>query len=140
VSADNPRFITIEEVAVIHDAQLAAFGGQAGIRGQDLLLSAVSMPEQSYGGEFLHSYPFGMAAAYCFHIAENQPYIDGNKRTALQCGLEFLKLAGYEIDDPENMLYDAMIKVGTHQLSKDGLADMLSSLSRPKPPAQENLR
>ena len=131
MNPESPRFLTIEEIEVIHEAQLAAFGGQAGVRSLDLFLSAVAMPEQTYGGAFLHSYPFGMAAAYAFHIAENQPYLDGNKRTALHCALEFLKLAGREIDDPAGTLYDAMIAIGTRRMSKEGLAEVFESLSTP---------
>ncbi len=31
-----------------------------------------------------------MAAAYAFHVAENQPFVDGNKRTAMACAILFL--------------------------------------------------
>ena len=40
-------------------------------------------PKTTIDGAFLHTDVFEMASAYAFHIAENQPFIDGNKRTAL---------------------------------------------------------
>jgi len=47
-----------------------------------------------------------MAAAYAFHIAQNQPFIDGNKRTGLLAALVFLDLNGVELTDLEGCLYD----------------------------------
>ena len=38
------------------------------------------MPRASAGGEYAHPDLFAMAAAYAFHIAQNQPFVDGNKR------------------------------------------------------------
>ena len=49
----------------------------------------------TYGGDYLHASPFDMAAAYAFHIAENHPFVDGNKRTALNAALVFLGLNGF---------------------------------------------
>ncbi len=124
-----PRFLTKEEVEFIHDMQLAAFGGQAGIRSENFLQSALGMPEQSFGGDYLHAYPFGMAAAYAFHLAENQPFIDGNKRTALHAAIEFLKLNGYDINDLSNKLYGAMIDMANRKMTKEELAGLLQKLA-----------
>lgn len=73
-----------------------------------------------------------MAAAYAFHIAESQPFVDGNKRTGLGAALVFLHLNGIEIDDPEPeaKLYVAMMKVAAHELDKASLAEVFRQLSR----------
>jgi death-on-curing protein len=57
-----------------------------------------------------------MAGAYAFHIAEGQPFVDGNKRTGLNAALVFLEINGWSVDDPHEELYDAMIglAIGTH--------------------------
>jgi death on curing protein len=73
-----PDFLTLDDVLWIHEQQLELYGGQAGVRDRRLLESAVGMPQQTFGGEFLHDDLFAMAAAYAFHIAENQPFLDGN--------------------------------------------------------------
>ena len=57
-----------------------------------------------------------MAAAYLFHIAENQPFFDGNKRAALASGLVFLHQNGVAVEDPEGTLYDIMIGVATKEI------------------------
>jgi len=72
------RFLTVEEVLVLHEMQIERYGGSRGIRDRGLLESAVAMPQASFGGEYVHATLHEMAAAYAFHIAENQPFIDGN--------------------------------------------------------------
>jgi death-on-curing protein len=39
-----------------------------------------------------------MAAAYLFHISQNQPFNDGNKRTGLAAALVFLDLNGVSVE------------------------------------------
>jgi death on curing protein len=90
----DPVFLTVDDVLWVHDRQLELFGGQAGLRDAGLLDSAVGMASQTFDGELLHSDLFEQAAAYAFHIAENQPFLDGNKRTALEASLDFLDLNG----------------------------------------------
>lgn len=70
-----------------------------------------------------------MAAAYTFHIAQNQPFLDGNKRTGLVAALVFLDLSGVTILDPEERLYDAMITIAERRMDKDGLAELLQVLN-----------
>jgi death on curing protein len=70
-----------------------------------------------------------MAAAYAFHIAQNQPFFDGNKRTGLVSALVFLDLNEITVLDPQEKLYDAMIAIAERRMDKDGLAELLRGLS-----------
>lgn len=97
------------------------------------LESAVSTPMASFGGAFLHEGLFEMAAAYAFHIAENQPFVDGNKRTALNAALVFLDLNGFIVHDHEGRLYDAMIAISSRALDKRGLGQIFFELAQPNP-------
>jgi death-on-curing protein len=125
----EPEFLTLDDVLLIHDGQLKAYGGIHGIRDQGLLESAVMMPQASFGGEYLHRNLFEMAAAYAFHIAENQPFLDGNKRTALVSALVFLDINGFVILDEDRRLYDAMIAIADKRRDKFDLAALLKELS-----------
>ena len=78
------EFLDVADVMAFHATQLARYGGLEGVRDAGLLASAVAMPQATFGGEFLHDGVFSMAAAYAFHIAENQPFVDRNKRAALR--------------------------------------------------------
>jgi death-on-curing protein len=124
-----PDFLAVEDVLEIHAQQLDAFGGSAGIRDLGLLESAVMTPQASFGGEYVHDGLFAMAAAYAFHNTENQPFVDGNKRTALASALVFLGLNGFEATDPQGELYAAMIAISARKLDKDGFAKLLAQLS-----------
>jgi death-on-curing protein len=74
---------------------------------------------------------FDVAAAYAFHIAEAQAFLDGNKRTAIAAALAFLAL-NHPMRRPEprdlDALYDAMIAIANRQLDKAGLAALLRRL------------
>lgn len=126
---DDPLFLTVEEVLALHEDQLRLFGGAAGIRDRSALESAVMTPASTFDGAFLHDDLFHMAAAYAYHIAENQPFIDGNKRTALNAALVFLDINGWIVSDPEIRLYQAMIDLSSRTLDKRGLGLLLRRLA-----------
>jgi death on curing protein len=125
----DPEFLTVEDVLQIHDEQLAAYGGIAGIRDQALLESAVMMPQASFDEAYLHEDLAHMAAAYAFHVAQNQPFLDGNKRTGLVAALVFLDLNDVTVLDPEEKLFDAMIAIAERRMDKHGLAELLRELA-----------
>ncbi len=127
----DPLFLSVDEVLSFHDDQLRLFGGSAGIRDRGVLESAVAMPSATFDGILLHATVFEMAAAYAFHIAEGQPFVDGNKRTALNAALVFLDLNGWIISDPEMQLYDAMIGFATGDFDKARFAALLEALAAP---------
>jgi death on curing protein len=126
----SPDFLSLEDVLELHAQQLNSYGGSAGIRSQSLLESAVMTPQASFDGQFVHQTIFEMAAAYAFHIAENQPFVDGNKRTGLAAALVFLGLNGHpEIEDPAGELYEAMMSIAARTLNKKGLSELLARLA-----------
>lgn len=125
----DPAFLTLAEVLEIHQELLASHGGRRGVREFGLLESAIAMPHSGSGDEYHHRSLFDMAAAYAFHIAENQPFVDGNKRAALAAALVFLELNDLPIDDPKGKLYDAMMALGSKKMTKPQLAELLESLS-----------
>lgn len=126
----EPQFLSVADVLTIHEEQIEAYGGIRGIRDEGLLESAVMMAQASFGGEYLHADLFEMAAADAFHIAENQAFFDGNKRTALVSTLVFLDINGCLILDDEMKLYDAMIAIANKAMDKYDLADLLKNLSK----------
>ena len=87
------------------------------------------MPRTTFDGQFVHQDLFAMAAAYAFHIAQNQPFVDGNKRTGLAAALVFLDLNGITVADPEGKLYSAMIAIAEKELDKTGLAAVFRQLA-----------
>lgn len=117
----NPLFLSVDQVREIHRESLRRHGGLDGLREPGLLESALMQPEavHYYGGGDL----FAIAAAYAFHIAQNQPFLDGNKRTAMGSALTFLELNGVPVEKYDGeQLYDAMIAIAEKRMDKAGLA------------------
>jgi len=122
------EFLTLAEVTEIHADQIEHYGGTAGTRDINLLSSAVAMPYASFSGDFLHRDIYEMAAAYAFHISQNHPFIDGNKRTALASALVFLEVNGSSISDSEGRLYEATMDLASGKLKKEEFANILRNL------------
>lgn len=127
---DDLIFLTLAEVMEIHADQIRRHGGSAGIRDINLLSSAVATASASFGGRYLHHDIYEMAAAYAFHISQNHPFIDGNKRAALASALVFLELNGVSISDPVGKLYDAMVALASGKLGKSEFAAVVRALKK----------
>ena len=115
------KFLTLSEVLQILEDQIRNYGGAYGVRDLNLLSSAIYMPESSFNGNYLHKTVPAMAAAYAFHIYQNHPFIDGNKRVALASSLVFLDLNGYEFDCDEEILYNEIVGVAKSEVKKEKL-------------------
>lgn len=122
-------FLTIEEVVELHSDVLAMWGGADGARDMGAVESAVAQPCAEMFGAFLHDDLFHMAAAYAFHIAEAQGFLDGNKRTGAAAALTFLDMNGINYgSDVRQEIYDALIAIAEHRLDKSGLAELFREL------------
>jgi death-on-curing protein len=115
------KFLTLSEVLLILDDQIKNYGGIYGIRDINLLSSAIYMPESSFRGQYLHETIPAMAAAYAFHICQNHPFIDGNKRAALASSLVFLDINGYELNCENETLYNKIMNVAKSETKKEEL-------------------
>ena len=123
------RFLSMSEILLIYEDQIRRYGGQYGIRDISLLSSALALPESTYDGKYLHKNIPEMACAYAFHISENHPFVDGNKRTALASALVFLDLNGYEFTSSEEDVYETMMAVAKGELRKDQLMKYFTKYS-----------
>lgn len=122
------EFLTLAEIIEIHNNQIKLYGGQSGIRDYALLSSAISIPKSTFDEKYLYNDLFEMAAAYIYHISENHPFVDGNKRVALVAGLVFLDFNNIEIDDPGQELFKMMMEVASGKSSKEIISNILRKL------------
>jgi death-on-curing protein len=128
------RFLRIEIILAIHDDQIRLYGGAYGLRDAAGLDAAFHMPQAQFSGQFLHSTIFHMAAAYGFHLCQNHPFLDGNKRTAGMAMFTFLKLNGLEPIATESDYYAVMMAVASGNMTKEELADWLQTAVQGTPP------
>ena len=109
--------------------QIRRYGGLYGVRDLALLSSALAMPRATFEGKLLHEDVYDQAAAYAFHICQNHPFLDGNKRVALASALVFLDFNGVEVDDPAEELYRLMMEVAAGKKTKREIAEVFRRLA-----------
>ena len=117
------HFLTLSEVLLILEDQIKNYGGVYGVRDLNLLSSAINMPQSSFWGEYLHKTIPAMAATYAFHICQNHPFIDGNKRVALASSLVFLDINGYTFNCKDEIVYKEMMNVANGEVKKEEWAN-----------------
>lgn len=121
------RFLGLDEVIALHSSQIERYGGSAGVRDLGLLESAVAAPEASFGGDYLHGTLPEMAAAYLFHLAQNHPLIDGNKRVAAAAMIMFVYLNERDLTCDEDELVSLTVGVASGKTTKADVAVFLAA-------------
>jgi death on curing protein len=82
-------YLTLAEVLAIHADQIERYGGSHGIRDRGLLEAALYRPQTGYYTDLIEE-----AAALWESLAQNHPFIDGNKRMAFAATYTFLAING----------------------------------------------
>lgn len=126
----QPRFVTKDEALTLHRASLDMYGGTDGVLNEGMLESALAQPRQQFGGEYAHAFPFGMAAAYGYHLAMNHALRDGNKRTAFATMVVFLRMNGWDFMLPDGHAAAMMLELIEQHRDKAWLAGRLADASR----------
>ena len=104
------RYLSLLEILELHEAIIALSGGLHGIRDIGALESAIDQPRQTFDETDLYPDLISKAAALCFFLVMNHPFIDGNKRIGHAAMETFLMLNGQEIkatiDEQERLILD----------------------------------
>ena len=87
------KYLTVNEVIVIHEYLIDEFGGSSGIRDLAALESALARPQIGHYKNLEEE-----SVALMESLAINHPFIDGNKRVSFFITDVFLRLNGYYID------------------------------------------
>jgi len=126
----EPRFLNTAEVLEIHEEMIDRYGGSAGVRDQGLLESALAVPQSGFGGQYLHTDIYQMAAAYLFHITQNHPLIDGNKRVGAMVAFVFLKMNRLTLTATEIQFERIVRAVAESKLGKEDIAKFFQTHTR----------
>ncbi len=130
--APRVRFLDLSHVLEVHARVLLRHGGADGVRDEKLLHSALAQPRQTFGGEYLHNSLHAQAAAYVFHISQNQPFNDGNKRTGLVCGVNFLSRNKLFMFQGGDELADAIYAIAGGRANKQTLTEIFQRHALPR--------
>lgn len=124
LSESEPRWVTSTIVQAIHADQVRQHGGTLGLRDKGLLESALQRaPNHWHYGPSV-DLPL-LAALYGIGLAQNHPFLDGNKRTAFQIMYVFLGLNGLRLSASEADVVRIMLEVASSALDEDDLASWL---------------
>ena len=123
----TPLFLDLDHALRLHRSLLEHYGGTDGVRDMGLLQSAIAMPQAAYGGEYLHGDIFEMAAAYLYHVVQNHPFLDGNKRAGAALAIVFLAINDIDIDNDEDGLVELTLHVATGKSGKAEIAGFFRS-------------
>jgi death-on-curing protein len=124
---NEPKWILNEVVYAIHAEQLAEHGGLEGIRDVGLLQSALDAPKNIFHYE--KAEVFKLAAIYGYRISNNQPFVDGNKRTGYVVSRLFLMLNGYDISASPIDRVQMFLDISNNVKSEDALAKWFELLA-----------
>jgi death-on-curing protein len=93
-------YLTLAEVLAIHEDQIERYGGSHGVRDAGVLEAALYRPQTGYYADLIEE-----AAALWESLAQNHPFIDGNKRTAFAATYTFLAINGAKLTADSEAVY-----------------------------------
>lgn len=124
MSTPNIQF-TVQDIYELHIQLENAFVLSSGVRDENLLASAVNAPFQTFMGNDLYPSIYDKAAQLCYGIANNHPFTDGNKRTALHSMYVYLILNGFDITATQQDVENLIIDIAAGNMTNVGLAQWL---------------
>ena len=124
MSTPNIQF-TVQDIHELHTQLEDVFVLSSGVRDENLLASAVNTPFQTFMGNDLYPSIYDKAAQLCYGIANNHPFTDGNKRTALHSMYVYLIINGFDIAASQQEVENLIINVAAGNMTNVELAQWL---------------
>jgi len=121
------RYLSISEVFELHDRIISSSGGSRGIRDINALESAINQPRQTFDQKDLYPDIVTKAAALCFSLVMNHPFVDGNKRVGHAAMETFLILNDCEIIAGVDEQERVMIELAAGKMSRINFLEWLNN-------------
>jgi death on curing protein len=122
------EYVTIADTIFFHKQLIERYGGAPGIRDAGALESALHRPRTGYYDTLIHE-----AAALLESLAQNHPFVDGNKRVAFAVIDVFLRINGYLITADSKTIYEHMIQFfEARSFDMEHLVPWLQEIVRPR--------
>ena len=113
--------LTKQQVLNLHKQLIDTTGGISGVRDENMLISALETPFQSYEGQELYPSIQAKAARLCYGLVKNHAMIDGNKRIGVHVMLVFLALNGVELQYTQKELYSIILELASSKIEYEDL-------------------
>ncbi|MFO0913645.1 MAG: type II toxin-antitoxin system death-on-curing family toxin [Pirellulales bacterium] len=120
------RYLTLAELIELHRRIIEQAGGSGGIRDLGLAASALAQPQMSFGGTDLYPSLAEKAAALCFSLVMNHPFVDGNKRIGHAAMETFLVMNGFELDADVDSSESVILRLAAGELGREPFAEWVA--------------
>ena len=110
-------WLTTGQIEFLHSDIIEKTGGTSGLRDENLLLSALASPLQSFDGAELFPSAIDKIARLAFGLTKNHPFIDGNKRIGAHSMLVLLSLNGIKLKYSQKELSDLFLSIAADKSS-----------------------
>jgi len=117
------RYLSISEVLELHERLISSYGGPTGIRDLGALESAINQPYVTFDQQDLYPDLISKAAAICFSLVMNHPFLDGNKRVGHAAMETFLILNGADFDCAVNEQERVMLDLAAGKMDRAEFTD-----------------
>ena len=124
------RYLSPQEILIIHAKIIDETGGLHGIRDTGLLASLSERPKTQYGGKELYQGVFKKTAIYLESIIQYHVFLDGNKRTAISVSARFLFINGYILETNNKELEKFVLRVAIEKLDTEKIAEWFKKNSK----------
>ena len=113
--------LTKQQVLNLHKQLIDTTGGISGVRDENMLISALETPFQSYEGQELYPSIQAKAARLRYGLVKNHAMIDGNKRIGAHVMLVFLALNGVELQYTQKEFYSIILELASSKIEYEEL-------------------
>ena len=120
------RYLFFREILELHDQIIEVSGGSRGVRDIRAQESAINQPRLTFDRTDLYPDIFTKAAALCFFLVMNHPFVDGNKRIGHAAMETFLILNGFEIEASVDEQEQIIIQLASGELTRETLTAWLN--------------
>jgi len=124
------KYLTAEEILVIHSEIIDETGGMHGIRDTGLLVSISEKPKLQFDGKELYRGVFKKAAVCLESLIQYHVFIDGNKRTGAVSTARFLFMNEYELIATSKELENFVMEIAVNKLDLGAISIWLKKHSR----------
>jgi len=114
-------YLSVQQLLRLHEIQLRAFGGSAGLRDRGGLEAAAARPQMTFGGDDLYPDLAAKAAALMHSLVMNHPFVDGNKRVGAMAAELFLAANGHELEADDEALADLTLAIARGEVPAEAL-------------------
>ena len=119
------QYLSLSQVLFLHQRLIEQSGGTSGTRDQNALESALAQPKMTFEGKELYPTLAEKAAALCYSLISNHPFVDGNKRIGHAVMEVFLVINGYEIAAAIDEQEEIMLKLASSKMERSDFIDWL---------------